>query len=294
MMRSVVLFAIVAAVLAGIAGPVGGTPATDAIAAPQLADEPGPNATAPGAMLAGVVDVQEAEVGGELAERSFGLRIARAESNSSRASVVAGEVGDLRERLTTLEQRRDRLEAAHENGSISEARYRAETAALVAQSRVLERQLGRTSTVAVALPAEALAERQIDVDEVERLRTGARNLSGPEVAAIARGVAGPTVGSELSSRGEGEAGPPVDLPESVGGPGDNEREDDGDAPTDGVDEDSPVPPVDRPGGPTNGTDRGQTGAPNGSDGPGSGPIDDDRPGEDDDGPDDQRGDGRER
>jgi len=283
MTRPVAVFAIVILAIAGVAGPVGGTPATDATAAPQLSEEPAPNASAPGAMLAGVVDVQEAEVGGELADRAFGLQIARAESNASRASAVAGEVESLRERLRTLEQRRERLEAAHRNGNISEARYRAETAALVARSRILERQLERTGRVAVALPAELLDERDVDADEIERLRTGARNLSGPEVAAIARSIAGPPVGSELSDRGDDDR----ELPDVVGPPDDREDDDD---------EDRPGFPGDDRDDRSNETDRGPIEAPNGTDGPGDGPPDDGFPGDGDDDSEDDAdgGEGRER
>lgn len=285
MTRPVAVLAIAVLAIAGAAGPVGGTPATDAATAPQLAEEPASNASAPGAMLSGVVDVQEAEVGGELAKRSFALRIASAESNASRVSVVAGEVESLRERLTELEQRRDRVQTAHENGTISEARYRAETAALVARSRIMERQLNRTGRVATALPAELLAERNVNPEEIDRLRTGARNLSGPEVAAIARAIAGPTVGSELSDRDDDERGPPG----FVGGPTDEEVPDT---------EDRPGLPDDARGDRPNGTDRGPIEVPNGTESPGDGPLDDGLPGDDDNGrgnsDDADGGEGRER
>ncbi|MCG1001966.1 MULTISPECIES: hypothetical protein [Halobacterium] len=178
--------------------------------------------TAPGAQLAGVVDVQAAEVEGEVERRSFGLQVAAAKSNASKASVVANQTQNLDQRLEDLRERKQELEAARENGNISTGRYRAEMAGLVARISTLQSMTNETAETARSLPEEALAERGVNVSALERLRTSASNLSGPEVAAIARSIAGaPGNNSTGPPFGNGMAGPPVDTPAT---PGDDENE----------------------------------------------------------------------
>jgi hypothetical protein len=57
----------------------------------ETTDNESENETSPGAQLAGVVGVQGAEVTGSVEQRSFGLQIAAARSNASKASVVANQ-----------------------------------------------------------------------------------------------------------------------------------------------------------------------------------------------------------
>jgi hypothetical protein len=161
-----------------------------------------------------MVAVQGAEVEGELEGRTFGISIARANSDSARASVVADEVTELDSRLAELREQRRDLEAARENGNISDARYRAETAALSARTAAAEGQLNRTQAASDDLPADLLAERGVDASAIETLRTEARNLSGPETAAIARSIGGPNAGRSLSSDGNasGPAAPGLQDP----------------------------------------------------------------------------------
>jgi hypothetical protein len=160
------------------------------------------NETAPGAQLAGVVAVQGAEVEGEVEQRSFGLRVAKAASNASKASVVAQQTETLESRLAALEQRRAELEAARENGTISASRFRAEMAGLAARISTLQELTNTTAETAAGLPADVLAERGVNVSAIQRLRTSAANLSGPAVAEIARSIAGPP---------NGTIGPPTNV-----------------------------------------------------------------------------------
>lgn len=261
MNRLAPLLVVLAVTIGAVAVPAVGAPAD---VAPDDATSAQTNETvAPGARFAGVVDVQEAEVGGELAERAFGLRLARARSNGSKAAVVATEVRTLRDQLAALEQRRDRLTAARRNGTMSEARYRAEVAGLLARSRVLERQINRTHMAAGPLPADVLVDRGVNVSAIDRLRTGARNLTGPEVARIARSIGGPRIGAGLVDRGPDEIGPPEDRPAAPGPPDDSDR---------------PGPPDDHPRG-DDGPDR--RGPPTATDDPdGDNPVNETRTAED--------------
>ncbi len=191
----------------------------------------------PGARLAGVVGVQAAEVEGEVERRAFGLQVAAAKSNASKASVVASQAQNLDQRLAELRERKQELEAARDNRTISPSRYRAEMAGLAAQISTVKGITNETAETARSLPEEDLDEHGVNVSALARLRTSASNLSGPEVAAIARGIAGPP-GSESAGPpfGNGMGGPPGDATdeeddenETDSGPG-NAPESPGNAP----------------------------------------------------------------
>jgi len=167
-------------------------------------DSDAPSSLAPGAQLAAVVGVQRTEIGSEVESRAFGQRVAAANSDASRATIVAGSLDDSRERLTELRDRLAELERDRENGTISEARYKARTAQLSARINAVEHHLEQANETASGLPERVREEHGVNVSNIERLREEARNLSGPEVAAIAREVAG-------ENPGRGMGGPPEDV-----------------------------------------------------------------------------------
>lgn len=154
------------------------------------ANETDDNGTDPGAQLAGVIGVGEAELDGELRSRTFGIRVARAASDGAAAGVVADQLNDSEERLGELRERKEALQEARENGSMSESKYRAEVARLHTETRNVERLTNETNETASGLPAETLAERGINATRIGVLSERAGELSGPEVAEIARGIAG--------------------------------------------------------------------------------------------------------
>jgi len=172
---------------------------------------------APGERLAGVVGVEAAEIEGELEARTFGQRVAAAKANASAAGIVAAEVDDLEERLTELDARLRELERAHENGTLNEGEYRARLAQFHARQRTLQRQINQTEYVARELPAAALEARGVDVGAIETLRSQASELSGPEVAAVARSIAGKNAGTGMGGPPE-HAGPPAFVQNRTGGP----------------------------------------------------------------------------
>ncbi|MFB6088024.1 MAG: hypothetical protein ABEJ85_05835, partial [Haloarculaceae archaeon] len=171
---------------------------------------------APGERLAAVVSVQQTDIEAEIGARAFGHRIAQAASNTSKAGIVEAELDQLRERLAELRETKRELEAAYRNGTLSEGQYTARLAVLHAKTRAIERQLNATARVARGLPAAALEAKGIDASAIQRLKREARNLTGPEVAAIARQIAGKKVGKGI---GRAERGPPAFVANESEGPG---------------------------------------------------------------------------
>ncbi|WP_226011477.1 hypothetical protein [Halomicrobium salinisoli] len=182
---------------------------------------------APGAQLAGVVGVQGAEIEGDVQSRSFGIRVAQAASNESRAAVVAEQLGDVEQRLSELEDQRAELREARENGTLNEGEYRARAARLHAESRTVQRLANQSAGAAAGIPEQALAERGVNATAIQTLRERADELSGQETAAIARSIAGERVGQPSGPAAAGERGPGGDEARGQGadaGDGANETE----------------------------------------------------------------------
>lgn len=186
--------------------------------------------TAPGERLAGVVGVGEAELDGELDKRGFGLQVANASSEQAQADVVADRLVDVEQRLDELEQRKADLDQQREAGEISQGKYNAEVARLAAQTETVKQlsnqSAGYAQQIDPAIFEERLSERNVDVDAIQTLSERANELGGPEVAEIARGIAGPNVGQTPADDR------PVDIPDRPDRPGpdrpgaDNTTEDD--------------------------------------------------------------------
>lgn len=155
------------------------------------------NDVAPGERLSGVVDVQGAELEGDLDGRAFGIRVAEAATEGAKADVVAEQVRDVEERLDELEERKAELEEKRAAGEISRGEYEAEVATIAVEARTAERLADASAEEASELPAEALEERGVDVESIQTLKAEASDLTGQEVAAIARSIAGNDVGAPV-------------------------------------------------------------------------------------------------
>ncbi|AXG05201.1 hypothetical protein DU500_01480 [Haloplanus rubicundus] len=168
----------------------------------------GSETLAPGQRLAGVVGVQGAEIDGELEERTLATRVDRAESNTSKAAVVATELNTARERLRNLRETQTALREARRSGDISTGEYRARMAITAAQIRSVRTKLDSSEAVTRDLPDAALEARGVNREEIDRLREDADELRGPEVAEIARQVAGD---DEDDRENAERTGPPEDA-----------------------------------------------------------------------------------
>ena len=145
----------------------------------------------PGERLSGVVGVVEAELDGELAERSFGITIAQAASEDAKAGAVATQLAEVEDRLDELEERNASLESKLEHGEISEGTYYAGMATVAVERGMAERLVNSSAGVAGGLPVELLEANGINATAIQTLMDRAHELSGPEVAAIAQSIAGP-------------------------------------------------------------------------------------------------------
>ncbi|MFB6070313.1 MAG: hypothetical protein ABEJ76_04755 [Halanaeroarchaeum sp.] len=185
----------------------------------------------PGARLAGVIGAQQTEYEAEVATRSLGVALGVADSNSSKAAVLANYTERIRARIAELQNRTQELERAYENGTISRGVYVGRSTALTARIRSLERLANRTSERASELPEQALRAAGVNVSEIRELENVSRRLGNSPVTEVAERVAGPNVGVPV--------GPPSDLPAHAVGPGN--ASDRGERPENGADGDREQP-----------------------------------------------------
>lgn len=127
-------------------------------------------------------------------------------------SEVDGRLGALERRLERLQNTSDELEAMRDNDTIHEQVYEARASAIQRQIANVESSLNHTNETAQRYGVA------VDADKLERLRSNASNMTGPEVSAIARNLTN-------APRGPPDhAGPPDDAGpgnETDGGPPDD-------------------------------------------------------------------------
>lgn len=175
-----------------------------------------------GASVSGFMQTSAANAEGEVENGVFRAEFANASNETQRAMVT--------QRTATLEQRLERLRAQR-NALLNESdnltvEERAKAARLAAEIDGLKQAINTTDDAAV--------EAGVNTTRLDRLRTEANELDGPEVAELARGLAG-----------QGDRGPP----ENRGPPADRDRNrtDDGSddvADANETDDDDDGPPSD--------------------------------------------------
>ncbi|MFC4544354.1 hypothetical protein ACFO5R_20705 [Halosolutus amylolyticus] len=190
----------------------------------QEQDAEDEESVAPGEQLAAVVGVQEAELDGEVSERAYGIKVAAAQTEDARADVVLEQQADVEKRIADLENRTAELNAAYEDGELTRGQYEGRMAAIAAEQRTAERLANGTAATASEL--ENPEAHGIDVDAIQTLAETASELTGPEVAEIARSIAGEGVGQPVDA--DREPGAPIEPPAA-----------DGDAPEDADDPETP-------------------------------------------------------
>jgi len=154
---------------------------------------------------------------------------------SEQAQLVTNRTGTLEQRLAQLQDRNESIQAQYENGTLPETAYVAQQSQLSARIAALQTAINDTD--------DAAMQAGVNASRLDALRQNASELSGPQVAAVARGLGG---------------GPPADRP---GGPP-NETGPDGNETTPGGPPDEAGPPGNETGAPPD-----ETGTPDNETGP---------------------------
>ena len=236
---------VVAAIVAGVAlvavpvfGAVGSiAPASDgatAVQANETNDTAASNVSF-GTRISSFMQASTAETDSSVEAGMWAAGYNRSDDRE-RPAVVQSRIGQLERRSERLRDRMTRLQAGYENGTIPEVAYRARASRLTAELNALEESINETDERARAVG--------VNTSQLDRLGTATRNLSGQEVAAVARnlGVGRPDHAGPPENSGPGDAGPPEDS-----GPGDAGPPKDVGPSENVTGDDQPGPPDDRGG-----------------------------------------------
>lgn len=101
-------------------------------------------------------------------------------NESEQARMAQERTATHEQRLERLQQRNETLTERYENGSIPPNAYLAQSSRLSGQIAALQTSINDTERVA--------SDAGVDETRLETLRNEARNMTGPEVAGVARGV----------------------------------------------------------------------------------------------------------
>ncbi|UPV75095.1 hypothetical protein M0R89_03265 [Halorussus limi] len=140
-----------------------------------------------------------AEVDGAVETGMWSAAFNSTENRSVRVELVEKRTAELRKRLAQLRERRRELVAQREAGNLSETAYKAKVSRLLGEINSLQSAIDTTTKRA--------AEANANVEALGGLRTQAKNLTGPEIAAVAQNVTGV---------GDGRRGPPNGVGASAG------------------------------------------------------------------------------
>ena len=172
-----------------------------------------------GASVSGFMQTSAASAEGEVDNGVFRASFANA-SNETKRAMVDRRTAALEQRLDRLRAQRNALLNGSDNLTVAE---RAKAARLTAEIDELKRAINTTD--------DAAAEVGVNATRLERLRTEADELDGPEVAELARGLAGQGDRGPPETRGQSEDRGPKDDNDT------NETDGDDDVPDDDSDDD---------------------------------------------------------
>ncbi|MFC7026418.1 hypothetical protein ACFQJ5_00445 [Halomicroarcula sp. GCM10025324] len=183
------------AVLAVVAVPaVSAQTATGTATETPTANESDADSPALGTQLTAFLQSNSAAANDSVENGMWKANFERAEA-SQRERLVDRRAGTLERRLERLEARNETLRQRYEDGSLSRQAYVAQQTRLSARIDGLQTAVDDADTAAT--------RSGVDNDRLARLRQSASELTGPEVAEIARGLGG---------------GPPADRPGQAGPP----------------------------------------------------------------------------
>jgi len=204
-------------VTGGVGPPGGGPAASDADAAVAAdgadtrasAPENESNGTSVGTEVSAFIESSDESTNGSVDRGMFDAEY-NDSAGSGQADLVRERAGDLEERLVDLRAEKERLVENRDN--MSETAYQAQMSSVVTRLHELEAAIDDTERKA--------NETGVDTDRLDRLRNETGNVTGPEIARIARNLSSVTPGPPPGAGLSNETGPPDD---DRGPPGDEER-----------------------------------------------------------------------
>ena len=151
-----------------------------------------------GADISAFMQASASEVDGAVDNGMWTAAFNDTENRSKRVQLVESRTQKLRSTLAELRERKAELVAERAAGNVSETAYKAKLSGLVGRINALESSINVTSDRAEKVGA--------NVEALGRLRAATANLTGPQLASVARNVTG--VAAAPVTPGNGRQGPP--------------------------------------------------------------------------------------
>lgn len=133
-----------------------------------------------GAEISSFMQASSSQAEGTVSTGMWIARFNQTQNRSARKTLVEKRVNDLQKRLDALEQQKQTLVEAHENGQVSDLEYRARMSGVIGQLQSIRHAVNETKPRAKTVGTKVRA--------VQRIGERANAVGGSEVAEVARSI----------------------------------------------------------------------------------------------------------
>jgi hypothetical protein len=130
-----------------------------------------------GAEISSFMQVSTSQATGTVDTGMWVARFNQTKNKSAQQALVNNNVGDMKNQLSDLQDRKEKLIQARNSGQISQLKYQSEMSQLIGEIRAIQHSINATRPRAVTVGTR--------VDDVENLSEQANNASGPEMVEVA-------------------------------------------------------------------------------------------------------------
>lgn len=148
-----------------------------------------------GTEISSFMQASSTETQGAVETGMWVARFNATDNRSARRKLVRSQVDDLGRKLDTLQEEKQAIIDAYQNGKIDEVQYRAQMSGVVSRIQAIQQAINETEPRARAVGAE--------VQAVGRLEKRASSAIGPKAAAVAGSVGSVDVPAGNNSTGNG-------------------------------------------------------------------------------------------
>ena len=183
-----------------------GGPSTAVLQSDAPNDNASANATL-GADISAFMQSNAAEIGGAVETGMWTAAFNATDNASAKTRLVDRRTKELQRELQALQQRKQRLVERHEAGNLGDTAYKAQVSHLLGRINALQSAVNTTISTAASAPpqstvgatAQGTARGEGNLARLRNIGQQAANLSGPEIAAVARNTTGVGLGTGQSN-----------------------------------------------------------------------------------------------
>ncbi len=133
-----------------------------------------------GAEISSFMQVSTSQAKGTVDTGMWVARFNQTKNKSAQQALVSNNVGDMKNQLSDLQDRKQKLIQARNNGQISQLKYQSEMSQLIGEIRSIQHAINATRPRAVTVGTQ--------VNDVENLSEQADTAGGPEMIEVARSM----------------------------------------------------------------------------------------------------------